>query len=156
MFRGKEVTASAALKVIREMHPNRTYRRQALRKKINECAGDMQFVYNKLNLQGRDPLSPGGSPNPDGKKWTDPVLRQAEKFATAAALNSVDYTAIWGAHNTAGIWFYQCVWKPLKQADHSPTTPVSDDAFGAGNAGAYFYQKPPSVALKWCDSCGSH
>jgi RHS repeat-associated protein len=119
---------------------------------IKKCAGNMDCVYSSLNRQRRDPLWPGGPANPDGKAWNDPTLRQAENFATAAADNSVDYTMSWAAHNTPGIWSYQYVVKRLKH----DTTPVSDDAYQAGNAGAYFYGRPPSEALKWCDSCSSH
>jgi RHS repeat-associated protein len=126
--------------------------KKALCKVINDCSGNMNCVYRTLNSDRRDPLWPGGPPNPDGKAWNDPILRQAENFATAAADNSVDYTMSWGAHNTPGIWSYQYVLKRLKH----DTTPVSDDAYQAGNAGAYFYKRPPSEALKWCNSCDSH
>lgn len=34
------------------------------------------------------------------------------------------------------------------------TTPVSDDAYRAGVAGAYFHNRAPSRALEWCESCG--
>ena len=123
---------------------------------IKNCNGDMDCVYKKLNFERRDPLWPGGPANPDGLNWNDPDLRQAENFATAAASNSAGYPHSWFAHNGPGIWIYQYFVKPyVDPAMNWPTTPVSDDAYRAGIAGSFFYNKPPSEVLKWCTKCGS-
>jgi hypothetical protein len=80
---------------------------------------------------------------------------RAENFATAAA-DSVSYPYSFGAHNGIGIGLYQYVAKPyVYPAMHWPTTPVSDDAYNAGIAGSYFYNRDPSEARKWCGECGS-
>jgi hypothetical protein len=123
---------------------------------IKNCKGNMDCVYKRLNLERRDPLWPGGPANPDGLNWNDPVLRQAENFATAGANNSAGYPHSWFAHNGPGIWLYQYFVKPdVYPAMNWPTTPVSDDAYRAGIAGSFFYNKPPSEVLKWCNKCGS-
>ena len=110
-------------------------------KTITDCAGDMNCVYNTLNKARH-------------KNWFDPVLRQAENFATAAADGSViGYPNSWAAHNAFGVWWYQYQTKPQMIRMGVPTTPVSDDAYGAGIAGAYFHGLDPSVAGKWCKDC---
>jgi len=107
-------------------------------KTINDCAGNMNCVFNTLNKARR-------------KNWFDPVLRQAENFATAAADDSVTgYPLSWAAHNSLGVWWYQYQTKPAMIRNHAPTTPVSDDAYAAGIAGVYFHGLDPSVAQKWC------
>lgn len=112
----------------------------------------MNCLYRKLNADRRNPLWPGGPA--DSQTWNDPLLRQTENFATAAASTSVAYPASWGAHNAAGIWGYQYIWKPyVMPAMNWRTTPVSDDAYNAGLAGAYFYNRHPADALKWCNQC---
>jgi len=110
-------------------------------KLINGCQGDMNCVFNKMNA-GRK------------KAWSDPTLRQAENFATAASDSYDVYGYSWGAHTEFGVWFYQNVGKPFKQGMNWPTTPVSYDAYRAGVAGLDLYHQPRDKALNWCNQCG--
>lgn len=90
--------------------------------------------------------------------WSDPTLRQAENFATAAATGSyvADEPYMSGAHTPLGVALYQYFVKPvIYPLINKPTTPVSSDAYEAGLAGLDLYRRSASDALKWCDSCGN-
>ena len=114
---------------------------------IKQCAGDMDCVFGRMNSARKQ----GG--------WSDPTLRQAENFATAAASGSyvADEPYMSGAHTALGVALYQYFVKPIIYPYflHKPTTPVSNEAYEAGVAGLDLYRRPASDALKWCENCGN-
>jgi RHS repeat-associated protein len=122
-------------------------------KLINTCNGDWNCVFRNANQTRL-----GGSP-PNPISWNDPLLRDAENFAAAAAPGAFDYGPYSPmAHDPGAIWAYQYVVKPyVYPALGSRTTQVSGAAYQAGLAGSYWYSIPNSseASLKWCDSCSN-
>jgi hypothetical protein len=112
---------------------------------IKECAGDADCVFKTLNQERKS-------------AWSDPALRQAENFATAAAPNSYqgsDFDKSF-MHSPTGVAFYQYVVKPfVYPVLNLPTTPVSDDAYSAGIAGLFLYGKSAAEIMQSCNQCSA-
>jgi hypothetical protein len=112
---------------------------------IKECAGDADCVFKNLNTKRKS-------------DWSDPALRQAENFATAAAPNSYDApdSYKWVMHSPTGVGLYQYFVKPIVYpVMNQATTPVSDDAYSAGIAGLFLYGKSPAEIMKSCNQCAA-
>ena len=118
---------------------------------IVRCAGNMDCVWTNLHYARTGRMYSGDPVNP--KTWNDPLLRQAENFATAASHDATGYPASWFAHYYQSISFYQYFWKPYIKPLYGRTTPVSDDAYNAGVAGLSLYFTSPAENLKWCETC---
>ncbi len=88
-------------------------------------------------------------PNPN--TWNDPLLRDAENFAAAAAPGALDYGPYSPlAHDPEAIWTYQYIVKPYSfPVFGSRTSSGSDAAYQAGLAGSYWYSisDAPAAAL---------
>lgn len=116
---------------------------------INDCAGNMNCVFNRINA-ARTNIQNGQA---DPATWNDPTLRDAENFA-AAGSDALPYG--YAAHNSFGTAWYQYF---LKQYIYplfgKHTTPVSDDAYAAGLLGNDFFHQPADKALNWCRQCNS-
>ena len=114
---------------------------------VNQCNGDWHCVFNKANA-ARNHKSPNGRSDP--KTWKDPILRDSENFAAAAA-DVLPYA--YTSHNMLGITAYQFLVKLLYHVLGDQTTPISADTWKAGLNGRLFYETPQDDAKRWCDGC---
>ena len=121
---------------------------------IRQHKGNFDSVFTDLNNARRGYVPQGLPPNPD--TWNDPLLRNAENFAAAAAPHSgIDYGGM--GHNYVGITAYQFILKPIiYPVVGKRTTPFSISAWSAGIDGSWWYGRNDTAAraLKWCGECG--
>ena len=111
--------------------------------KIQECGGDTNCLYNRINRE-RLGAAPGQPANP--KTWNDPVLRDAENFAAAASPDAMPFSSV--TATPAGIGLYQYVIKPgLYTMVGKATTPVSNDAYLAGLLGQHWQGLIPAQVM---------
>jgi hypothetical protein len=122
--------------------------KEYLCKLIRKCGGNATCVRNDANTARNGKKTPDGPADPN--TWNDPVLREAENWAVAAApvADIYHYTT----HSEIGIIVYQLV-KPIGEVLGRDSTDISADALGAGLAGNYWYKRPPEDLLKWCNEC---
>ena len=125
--------------------------KELLCKFIRKCAGNWDCVYNDLNVERRGNRPKGEPPNPT--TWNNPLLRNAENFAAAAAPDSgIGSSGI--AHSAVGVIGYQYGIKSLRKGAGLGSTDYSLDAVSNGISGTYWWRnRDPSEALKWCDGC---
>lgn len=119
--------------------------------KLRECRGDTNCLYNRINRERNG--APKHLPaNP--KTWNDPLLRDAENFASAASSDALPFSSITSTPTAIGI--YQYAIKPgIYKLFGKSTTSVSRDAYLAGLLGQHLHGLTAAQVMletkKMCD-----